>query len=409
MKILIISPAYPPAPAGEAEHCHQIASHLGSAGHQVTVLTGRHAAPVEPAGFELRMAMPGWSWRQLPALARQLRSLRPDGVILIYATWLFDAHPMITFLPTLMRRVCPRARLLTLMEIYQEPAVGSAAARAGRKLAAWLAGGTGIDYAFGTLLRDSHTVAALGPTIVAKLERHTTGLAARALVIPPPPLVERLRGLTPARRHLARQALGGADGALLMAYFGYVYPGKGVQTLFAALRLLRARGRNVRLVMAGGGRGAALAGQGGRHDAFESEMRALALRLGISDSVSWSPGYAGGSDAVALELMACDLAVLPFDDGAELRRSSIAVVASMGLALITTQPSQHEPAFVDGDSVLLCPPRNAEALATAVERVADDHDLHLRLQSGAVALARDWFSWDGAIGKLAHALAPPRA
>ncbi len=406
MRILIISPAYPPAAAGEAEHCHQIAAHLAAAGHSVTVLTGRVASPTAHEGFQLRTRMTGWRWRNLPELVRQLVVLRPEGVILIYATWLFDGHPMITFLPTLLRRISPRARLLALMEIYQVPPLASAGVRAGRKLAAMLAGHRGVDYSFGTLLRDSHTMAALGPTIIASLSQHDLSVLPRALIIPPPPLLARPRDMTAQRRRQTRVALGAGDDMLVLAYFGYVYPGKGVETLLAALQLLRGCGRKVRLIMSGGGRGEAAPGQAERHAAFEGQMQNLAHHLGVAENVVWTQGYVGGSDAAALDLMASDIAVLPFDNGAELRRSSIAVVVAMGLPLVTTQPSVHEPAFVDERSVLLCPPRDAQALAAAISRVADDSVLRTNLQAGALALAREWFSWEAAVKKLTVALSP---
>jgi len=133
-------------------------------------------------------------------------------------------------------------------------------------------------------------------------------------------------------------------------------------------------------------------------------MHALAERLGVSALIAWPEGYVGGSEAPSMHLVAADVAVLPFDDGAELRRSSIAVVAALGLPIVTTQPSLHEPAFVAGQSMLLCPPRDAEAIVDAVCRICDDPELRARLQRGALELASEWFSWDGAIRKMTSAL-----
>lgn len=411
MRILLVSPAYPPSPAGEAEHCHQIASHLAAAGHSVQVLTNVHAQPVAPKGFELHAVMRGWRWRHVPALQRHIRRLQPEAVVLVYTGWLYGNHPMITYLPTWLARWRPGVRLLALMELPFPPPRGSLGVRLGRRLATWWAGRAGADPGFGTLLRDAAAVAVLGPSILQALQPHCTDLAERVLVIPPPPLVRLPADRSEATRQATRARLGAGPGTLLLAYFGYVYPGKGVPTLLAALAELRGppgdAGCDVRLVMAGGGRGLP-GGADPAQAAFEARMQALAAQLGVADAVAWPAGQASDSDAMGLELLAADLAVLPFDDGAELRRSSIAVVASLGLPLVTTQPRGPEPAFVHGQTVLLCAPGDARALAAAVRAVADDPALRARLSAGAQVLARDWFSWDAAITQMLRSLGAAR-
>jgi glycosyltransferase involved in cell wall biosynthesis len=411
VRILLVSPAYPPSPAGEAEHCHQIASRLAAAGHSVHVLTNTHAQPAAPQGFELHAVMRGWRWRHAPALRRHILRLQPEAVVLIYTGWLYSNHPMVTYLPTWLARRQPGVRLLALMELPFPPPRGSLGVRLGRQLATGWAGRAGADPGFGTLLRDAAAVAVLGPSILQALQPHCPGLGERALVIPPPPLVRLPADRSDTTRQATRARLGAGPGTLLLAYFGYVYPGKGVPTLLAALAELRgppgdAR-RDVRLVMAGGGRGLP-GGADPAQTAFEAQMQALAAQLGVADAVAWPAGHASDSDALGLELLAADLAVLPFDDGAELRRSSIAVVASLGLPLVTTQPRGPEPAFVHGRNVLLCPPGDVHALAEAVRAVAEAPALRARLTAGAQALAHDWFSWDAAIAQMLRALGAVR-
>lgn len=404
VRILVISPSYPPAPTGEAEHCCQIAARLAQAGHQVDVLTNTHAAPAAAQGFSLHAQMTGWRWRHALALRRHIQRLQPQAVLLIYTAWLFDDHPMVTFLPTWLLRWRPEVRLLTLVELQFPAPAGNLAVRLGRKLAGWWAQGPGVDFGFGTLLRDSSTVAVLGPTVLEELVGRSPGLDARALLIPPPPLVRLPADVSVAARQAARLRLGAADDCLLLAYFGYVYPGKGVETLLHAVQQLHHAGRRVRLVMAGGGRGLPRAAEDA-NAGFDDRMQALAASLGIGDSVVWQPGQASDSDAMGLDLLAADIAVLPFDDGAELRRSSIAVVTALGLPLVTTRPRGSEPAFVHGDNVLLCEPGDAQALAASITAVADDSALRQRLRTGSLALAREWFSWSSATAKMLAAMA----
>jgi len=404
-RFLLICPVYPPAPAGEAEHCFQIAERLAGAGHHVSVLTSRTDGPARQGNFVLDATMPHWGWLQLPRLAAALRRHRPDGVVLIFTSWLYEHHPMVTFLPGLLKNVCPGAKLLTILETAYAEAASSFGARLGRKLAAAAAGGHAVDYELGTLLSGSHMVAALGPTVLDYfIERHPA-LRSRALVIPPPPLVAPARDTSERARQAARAELGVENDELLLAYFGFVYPGKGVDVLVRAVAQLVAWGRPVRLVMAGGGRDAKATALAGRHAEYELGMQALARELGVGEKIIWPAGYESeGDEQVGRQLLAADLAALPFDDGAELRRSSIAVVAAAGLPLVTTRPSAAEPAFTDRHNVLLCPPRDPHALAAAIAAIADDATLRDELRRGSLALAESHFSWRRAISAMVDAL-----
>lgn len=405
MRVLVISPSYPPAIDGEAEHGRQIAERLARKGYQVQLLTTQRAGLAPPLGFELQACMPGWRWRDLPRLLGRLRAFKPTACVLIFTARLYGEHPMITFLPSWCRWFQPAARVLCLVEVERPPAYQAWQVRWPRKLVAWLAGGR-VDYGYGTLLRDTAAVAALGPSILKGLERHEPGLAARAEVVPPPPLLSRPATYDPASRAARRLQLGVQPDELLLAYFGYVYPGKGVETLIGSLALLQAQGLRPRLLMAGGGRGA---GQAQPAAEFEARMRALAEAQGVGGLLLWQAGYASGSDEAAHDLLAADLAVLPFDDGAELRRSSIAVVAALGLPLVTTIPAGQETAFEHGRNVWLVPPGNPQALCEAVQSLAQQPALQARLAAGGLELAERWFSWEVLIRALERLLGARQA
>ena len=74
---------------------------------------------------------------------------------------------------------------------------------------------------------------------------------------------------------------------------------------------------------------------------------------------------------------------------------------------MTTEPSVHEPAFVDEENVLLCPAMNAQALSDAILRIFADPKLLHSLRAGSNELATKWFSWDSAIASIATALRGP--
>jgi glycosyltransferase involved in cell wall biosynthesis len=406
MRVLLISPSLPPAAEGEAEHGLQLARRLAARGHEVSIVTHRRFVHQSPPDLAPCLSMAGWRWRDMPRLASCLLASRPQGVVLVYTARLYADHPMMTFLPTLLRWCRPSARVVVLVEVEGPPPIGGRGVRALRKFMTILAGPTGLDYGYGSLLRDSHAVAALGPSILNHLRSQDPALGGRGVVIPPPPLVARPAGFDSAARAAARLRLGASGGTFVLAYFGFVYPRKGVETLLLAMAELVRAGRPVRLLMAGGGRFRAGAGAP-VCTPYEAALQVRAEAMGLAEHVVWIEGYVGDPDRVAADLMAADAAVLPFDDGAELRRSSIAVVAELGLPLITTTPAQHEPAFVEGVNALLSPARDAGALCAAVCRLMDDAGLRTRLASGSSALARQWFSWETALTVIETHLAAP--
>ena len=83
----------------------------------------------------------------------------------------------------------------------------------------------------------------------------------------------------------------------------------------------------------------------------------------------------------------------------------MAAVASHGLPIVTTESAPPESAFIHRENMLLCPPKDPDALATALETLIDDPALAQRLRAGALTLAREWFQWETAVQRLVASLA----
>jgi glycosyltransferase involved in cell wall biosynthesis len=85
--------------------------------------------------------------------------------------------------------------------------------------------------------------------------------------------------------------------------------------------------------------------------------------------------------------------VMPYRDGASLRRGTLMAALAHGRPLITTTPASPTPELVDGQNVRLIPRGDAAALAEAVRRLASDGALRDALGAGASELAGR-FTWD---------------
>ena len=192
--------------------------------------------------------------------------------------------------------------------------------------------------------------------------------------------------------------------AFVFIYFGYVYPGKGVETLIRAFALVACQWPLARLLIVGGGLGASF--DKPSRASYVEDLRRMTQTLGIAKNIVWTEPYPADSDLASLYLRAADACVLPFDMGIAIHRSSVAVAVTHRLPLISTRGADLEAPLVDGENILLCPPCDHEALADSMQRLMTHSELKRRLEDGALALARTTFSWRHAIDKTIQALEP---
>lgn len=390
MRIIVISAAFPPMHAGEADHALHLCERLARRGVEVSVLTG---GPAEASGkfpFEVDRRMRRWSWSELPRLAGFLRQRRPEAILLLYTGWVYNSHPMTTFLPLLAKLLFPRVPFVTQLEIELTSIKAPLPARIVFKALEYGVGAYRYNRALGTLLSASDRVITLSERHRNKLLEKFPRLDGKSLVIPPPPLI-RMCVDANFDRAQTRQALGVDSTEFLLAYFGYVYKEKGVETLIEALSLLRQRGQRVRLAVIGGGVDLS------RPTPYIKTLLGLAQRRGVNTDIVWTGEYDADSDEASRYLYAADACVLPFNDGVVLNRSSLAAAAAHGRPIVTTRGVTLESAFVDRENVYLCPPRDAAAVVEAVASLIADPGLLERLRLGAKELANRWFSWDKAV------------
>jgi len=397
VKILVISAAYPPMHAGESANAHHLCTRLAQRGLDVHVLTSIGNSGADDAGVTVHPVMERWSWREVPRLRRFLAQCAPDAILLMYLGGMYQYHPMMTFAPTLARQVLPGVPFVTR---YESPFAGAAPIAPGlttrilRRAAAWAAG-SGVSYNSGTLLRDSDHVIVLceGHRIV--LVEDTPSVHDRIVVIPPAPNVRVSSEPAAHARVQGRAKLGVDPDDFVIAFFGYVYPKKGIETLLEAFQRIRRARTNARLVFIGGTIDLDAEVSGRYWDA----MQQLCTELGVADRTVWTGAFKSDGEDASLYLRAADVCVLPLHAGVQLNNSSFSAMAAHGVPIVTTRGAFTDQAFVDGDNVLLCEPRDAAALALAIDRLIDDVSLRQRLQQGVSQLAHDWLSWDEAIAR----------
>jgi glycosyltransferase involved in cell wall biosynthesis len=370
-----------------------LCNRLVARGYEIDILTSRGNVPRFPTpGIRVHDTMETWGWPELPRLALWLRRIRPDAVFMRYSGWIYRHHPMMTFAPTVSRMLVPRAPFTTEFDNVLAELDFPQRWRVVRRIGASVM--RRGDPRFGTMLNHSHVVIVLSEHHARVLESRCPGLVKRMTLVPPPPILNMSLDDS-ATRERTRQRLGVRAQDKLLGYFGYLYPGKGVETLLEAFKLVCARRTDCRL---------AIMGPLSDGDPYQQKLRQIASQSACADRIIFTGGYAAESDEGSAYLRTLDICVLPLDIGVQLNNSSLAGAVAHQLPVITTRGKAPERPFLDGQNMLMCPPKDPTAMAHAIERLLDDEDLRRTLSQGAAALAREWFSWDTAINRTLKAL-----
>ncbi|MBA5868796.1 MAG: glycosyltransferase [Nitrospira sp. CR2.1] len=405
MKVLVISAAYPPMHAGEATNTYHLCRQLVERGVEVHVLTSFGNIGTADPQIHVHAVMPGWGWGDLLRVRSFLKNCAPDAVFLMYIGLMYKFHPMVTFLPTLSKKLFPKMPFVTRYEsafVGADPSKTGILSRLVRKLIVRWAGTSDVAYSSGTLLRDSDTVIALCERHRAMLVKEWAPVQDKVALIPPPPNLFIASNVSGLARERGRMRLGAAPGEFIVTFFGYLYPIKGIETLLQAFAIVAAQRPEARLLFIGGKVGLDVEGGASYFD----KMQDLAKELRVDARTTWTGAFKSEEEDASLLLHASDVCVLPFLEGVQLNNSSFASMVAHGLPIIVTRGPQMDEAIVAGENVLACEPKDYQEIARLILQLMDHADLRARLRGGALKLAAEWFSWDTATEKTLTALRP---
>jgi glycosyltransferase involved in cell wall biosynthesis len=168
---------------------------------------------------------------------------------------------------------------------------------------------------------------------------------------------------------ISRAEIGVPDDVPMLLWVGRLDPVKGFEELIAALAQLRAR-RDIRLVLVGDGD-------------YRPTVEALIARHGVDEQVM----LLGARRDVPALMAAADIFVFPsYTEG--LPTVLLEAMAS-GIPIVTTDVAGCRDIVTHGQTGLIVPPRNAKALATAIETILDEPDRAGRLVETARRLVRE--------------------
>jgi glycosyltransferase involved in cell wall biosynthesis len=392
MLVAMLSAEYPPRPGGIGDYTRRLGLALLERGQQVAVLTidearftihDLNSSTLNPQSA-IRNRQSSWGWRVGRDVQAALQQLQPDILHIQYQTGAYGMHPAINFLPRRLHRTRRQLPVVVtahdLLPPYLFPKAGRLRQWVTRRLLA------DADAVVVTNQQDYMQVAgdwglATGnKESIAPVQFPNPNFQSPVLI----PIGSNITVAPPEGYDRAawRARQGIAAGDTLLAFFGMISLSKGLDTLLDALAQLPA---HFRLVVIGG------AATAPEDRAYANAIGEQIARLGLRQRVTIT-GHCAEAD-VSAHLLAADIGVLHFADGASLRRGSLLASLAHRLAVVTTQPTAADHPFGDGQNVLLVPRGDAPALIAAIEWLARDAELRERLAAGGQRLAAQ-FGWD---------------
>lgn len=381
----ILTGEYPPQPGGVSDYCRVVAAALAARGVPVHVWCPPAAAPTpEDRGVAIHRVAGRWSPADLarlgaaldrfPAPRRLLVQYVPKawgyrGANLGFCRWLVRRRRRGDLVRVVVHEVAqpwklrdrPRRWLLAAANRLMIRRVLAASTRLDLAMAGWEA-------------RLRPYARALPPTSVQPVPSTL-------------PVADDPPGVAALRRRLA------PGGELVLGTFA-TYGWSTEAPLRAALPPLLA-GRPDRLGL--------LLGRGGERfaAALAAACPALAGRL-------IAPGELD-PEALSRHLQACDLMLLPYQDGVSTRRTTMMAALAHGLPAVTNSGPSTDPSWAASGATALAPGANPAGLVRAAERLLADPQARARLGATARAVYAERFAPERVVAALLEEDAAPAA
>jgi glycosyltransferase involved in cell wall biosynthesis len=370
--LLIADAFYPREIPPECKTNTYLAIALAERGWHVSVWAGHGARVPSSAGnMKIVRSTRYWGVAEAIRIFVWLALRRPKQVILLYHSILYSNIPYINLVPILTRLLGIRS--VTLFTNGEKPPRGLQ-----EEFLSFVGYRALLNYVVGPLGASDRMVFYCEDNRNALLGKDPLNLKAQCRISTPPNTLP-VNNLT--NRSVVRASLGIADQNFLVGYFGLLYPGKGIEYLIDAMRSLKDKRLDTRLVIVGPHGGVTADNSWNVHcQNYEKALKQKADDLGLTDTIVWS-GYC--EDLKTVEILAsCDAACLPFDEGLTNRRSSFITCAQIGLPVITTLTAATDAFLRDTDcGILYVEPRNAAHIADRITLLNENRETAWRLGS----------------------------
>lgn len=356
MRILFVTGEYPPMIGGVGAYTAALAHALVDAGADVAVFTSALAHAAQGDSVPTYATTARWNPNAWRAIVHQASAIQADWVHVQYQTAAYGMNPSLNLMAHGMNSFRLAWTYHDLLPPYLFP-------KAGARLRTWIT------------QRPVHRA----DLVIVTNEGDRQQLAAQSANVYAIPIGSNIKGITleAGTRAAQRGTYGYGETDLVLGFFGFLNRSKGSDTLVAALDALVRQGTNAHLLMIGDRLGAS----DPSNAATLAEIETLIAARGLTQRVRWTGRLDDESAGAALN--AVDLLLLPYADGASLRRGTLMAGLANGCAIITTQPQHPVPELVEGRDLIYVPPGNPAALAAAAASLAANPEQVAQLRAAA--------------------------
>jgi glycosyltransferase involved in cell wall biosynthesis len=392
-RVTFLTGEYPPLQGGIGDYTAHLAQALTPLNVKSSILISQVYPQVEvqaTPGVTVYPAISHWGWRSWAEIKAFLVQYPTDILHIQYQAAAFNLKGWVNWLPWISRFWPQPPKIVTTFHDLRIPYLFPKA-------------GPLRWQSILAQARFSDAVICTNPADVATLRRsrwatpypwvghiHEIPLGNNVAVAPPPGY----------DRTAWRTALGIGPQGVVLAYFGFLNESKGGEDLIAVLDQLCRQGIDAYLLMIGGDIG----DSDPSNVAYAQRVKAAIAARNLSERIIFT-GYVDLA-AVSANMLAADLAVMPYRDGVSFRRTTLIALLKHGLPIISTHPPSPLPQITDGVNMLLAAPGDVTGLTQQALRVADDPPLRQRLQAGAIALSQpfDWSTVAAATNRVYESL-----
>lgn len=307
MKVLIISGSFYGMRCGVGAYTHLLARSLGDIGSMdIFVLTSKEASTVNDSKFQLFSTIDGWGFSSYRKILNLIKRSQPQIVHIQYPTIKYNKpySLAIGFLPAAIRLFFPKIQIIVSIHDFS---IGSTLSRI--KQLPLLAVS---DRVIISNERDRNGMLELFPYLRHKIRKIYIGSNIEFKKLDETTKLELKKRLCP-------------HGERLLVYFGFLTKGKRIGLLLNAFKKFK---KNIpcRLLILG-------RPQIQKDSNLVNNLKTLAKRLGIEGNITWAEG--AGDEEVSRYLQCADMCVLPFERGADLRRTTLVTCIVHELPIVT--------------------------------------------------------------------------
>ena len=398
LRVAVISGSFQPQHCGVAHYTAHLSDALAEHHVNYIILTTHTASQIAselppPKNSTIVGAVNDWNLANLFALVNAIHITRADILHIQHAAGTYGFNRAIFLLPLLLKITGWRAPIVTTVHEYGwwewqpkgiPPRLLEEVKQWGQQRGWW-------DREDGFLLTQSHAIITTNheaeQVIIDRLP-HLKSLIHRIPIGANVGVAEHGTGSGTQARHLVRDKCNWSDDTLIIAFFGFLHPVKGLETLLPAFKQVLSVQPQARLLLVGGVETLALPGE--QATRYWHQLQTQITDLGL-DATVYMTGYLK-ANAVSQYLCGVDIGILPFNHGVTLKSGSLLTLMSHALPMVITRSHPPDPELHHDDLVLSIAPRNVHQLKTAVIELLNNPIRRQQLGAAGYQFSRQ-FAW----------------